>query len=315
MKHVFFAVAVVGYLACGVWALWPAPTRLYFTEAYAGMSCCALVALVCGARQQRWLLMAGLLFGLAGALVCRQGNGRAGARAGNLRPPQVGGGRTWVQWSSREGGNNHWYALTPSATNWLDAREQAVSMGGDLATIRSEEEQEFINCTFLTGAFEHRPIWIGLVRKGFDGRLRSRVHLAMEDLGLLHTNGASASGFEWASGEAISYSNWKPGQPDNFPPGEEYGTINWHHSDSPPRGTKGDWNDAPLNGTSGFSGTTDGPYFGLVERESDPNRAPIITASQLRQATWAWLLLTMVVVFISCKNTMRWRPEAKGRGD
>jgi hypothetical protein len=291
MKQVLAGLAALGYLVCVVWALWRPSARLYFTEAYVGMSCCALAAVLCVSRPQRWLPIAALLFGLMGGFVCWQSNARAGARTGNLSQTQAASGQTWIEWSSTVGGNNHWYALTPSATNWLDAQDLAVSWGGNLATIRSDGEQDFINATFLTGALEHRPVWIGLVRTGAHGNLTSRVQRAMEDLGILHPKAAPASAFEWVSGEPLSYSNWKPGQPDNFPPGEEYVTINWHHSDSPPRGTKGDWNDAPLNGTTGFGGTTDGPYFGLVERESDPNRPPILTPSQLRLVTVAWLLL------------------------
>jgi len=285
MKQVFLVGAVIGYLICVLWALLPAPTPLNVTGAYVSMSCCALVALLGVSRPQRWLAIVALLFGLIGASVSWQANARAGAAR-----------QTWIQWISTAGGNNHWYVLTPSATNWLAAQDLALSWGGNLATIRSDSEQDFINTAFLTGAFEHRPIWIGLVRTGANVKLTSRVRRAMEDLGLRHPTAApaSASAFEWVTGEALSYSNWKPGQPDNFPPGEEYVTVNWHHSDNPPRGTKGDWNDAPLNGTTGFGGTTDGPYFGLVERNSDPHRPPVLTLSQLRLATLAWLVLAAV---------------------
>jgi hypothetical protein len=74
---------------------------------------------------------------------------------------------------------------------------------------------------------------------------------------------------KWVTGEVINYENWHPGQPDHFSPDEHYAAMNWHYSEN--RGTKGDWNDAPLNGTKGFSTATDGPYFGLVERDFDPS--------------------------------------------
>ena len=175
---------------------------------------------------------------------------------------------TWIQWSKVDGGNNHYYALTPWATNWAVAEKVAESWGGTLATVTSSNEQNFINTTFLTGKFEHLPLWIGLVsspvKKGFSKRLGwggLDVQIGY------HTK----VNFEWVTGEPFSYSNWKPGEPSNTPPGENYVAINWENSDDPPRGVIGDWNDTPLNGTTNYGGKTDGPYFGLVERDTNPS--------------------------------------------
>src|SRR5690348_13668745 len=83
--------------------------------------------------------------------------------------------QTWIQWNSAEGGNNHYYALTPTATNWDAAQKLAISWGGTLATITTSKEQNFINTTFLTGKFEHLPLWIGLrkpaAKSTFSGNL------------------------------------------------------------------------------------------------------------------------------------------------
>jgi hypothetical protein len=272
---------------------------------YVCISFCAIIAALCVLRPARWRPIVVLLLGLMGALVGWQYYVpiRAGIR--NPNQAQNAGAPAWIQWRSTAGGNNHWYALTPSATNWLAAQDLAVSWGANLATIRNAGEQDFINNTFLTGAFESRPVGIGLVRKGFGGNSTPNVRLAMEDLGLVKPKATAAHEFERVSGELVSYGNWKSGQPDNFPPGEQYGAINWFHSDSPPRGTKGDWNDAPLKGTTAFGGTTDGPYFGLVERKSDPTRPPILTAAKFRLPTLGCLLLAAVVVFISFKKASR----------
>jgi hypothetical protein len=176
--------------------------------------------------------------------------------------------QTWIQWSSAAGGNNHYYALTPSATNWVAAQKLAVSWGGTLATITSSNEQNFINTTFLRGAFEHLPLWIGLF-----GPPAKRIYSGK--LGPVQVQiGSPAVKFRWVTGEPFAYSNWKEGEPSNTPPGENYVAINWEYSDDPPRGLKGDWNDTPLNGTTGYGGKTDGPYFGLVERENDPSQPP-----------------------------------------
>ena len=101
------------------------------------------------------------------------------------------------------------------------------------------------------------------------------------------------------TGEDFSYSNWHPNQPDNCPPGENYAAMNWHYSDSPPQGIKGDWNDTPLNGTTGFGGATDGPYFGLVER-GQPSE-PILTPARWGLVTLAGLALAAGLALISIK--------------
>jgi hypothetical protein len=176
---------------------------------------------------------------------------------------QAGRTQTWIQWRSSVGGNDHYYALTPSATDWNAAQSLAVSWGGTLATITSSNEQNFINATFLTGKFEHLPLWIGLVDTAMLDGLSRTLRRAMEKIGF-HPKIT----FCWMTGEPFAYNNWKPGEPNNSPPGEHYVAINWEYSDNPPRGLKGDWNDTPLNGTAGYGGKTDGPYFGLVERET-----------------------------------------------
>src|SRR5690242_17895946 len=86
------------------------------------------------------------------------------AIAACLAGAHLANAQTWIQWRSADGGNNHYYALTPSATNWTAAQELAISWGGTLATITSSNEQNFISTTFLTGKFEHLPLWIGLRR-------------------------------------------------------------------------------------------------------------------------------------------------------
>ena len=68
----------------------------------------------------------------------------------------------------------------------------------------------------------------------------------------------------------MTYTFWKSGEPNNYSPGEDYVAANWEWSDRPPRGMKGDWNDTPLDGTTGFGGNTDGPCFGLIDLPSAP---------------------------------------------
>ncbi len=206
--------------------------------------------------------------------------------------------QTWVQWKSADGGNDHFYALTPAATNWIAAEELAVSWGGTLATITSSNEQQFIDTTFLTGAFEHLPLWIGLQKAGAGGSYSGQVGSLHIQVGLQ----PGATAFRWVTDEPFSYSNWKSGEPSDAPPGENYVAINWEYSDLPPRGIKGDWNDTPQEGTSGYGGKTDGPYFGLVERDSDP-KMPIKIGFNWRLASLVLALIGLVVFcFVSFRK-------------
>ncbi|MDB6025733.1 MAG: hypothetical protein JWM68_1956 [Verrucomicrobiales bacterium] len=205
--------------------------------------------------------------------------------------------QTWIQWSSSVGGNNHYYALTPAATNWIDAERLAKSWGGTLATITSSNEQNFVDTTFLTGAFEHMPVWIGLLDPVAKGTALETFRQAKELIGTQ----SEAHTFEWVTGEPVSYRNWKAGEPNNSAPGEYYVSINWEYSKNPISGFKGEWNDVPLEGTKGYSGNTDGPYFGLMERTMDRDR-PVATTSFHWELLLLAALILVIVVYISRKR-------------
>lgn len=201
--------------------------------------------------------------------------------------------QTWIQWSSATGGNNHYYALTPYATNWDAAEKLAVSWGGTLATITSSNEQQFINDTFLNGAFEHRPLWIGLMDSPKRGPFSVKAGPVQVIIG-----SKPKANFKWVTGEPLNYENWRPGQPDNAWPGENYAAINWFYSDSPPRGAKGDWNDAPPDGTTGYGGSTTGPYFGIVERDTDPTLPVRTKTSPLVYLVAVSILIAVIIIWI-----------------
>ena len=211
-------------------------------------------------------------------------------------------GQNWVQWTTEQGGNNHYYALTPVATNWTASQALAVSWGGKLASITSAEEQKFINNTFLTGSFEHLPLWIGLMAPPTKPPFKKKLG----SLEIQFGKGTTPK-FGWVTGEPFVYSNWKPGEPSNTPPGENYVAINWEYSDEPPRGAKGDWNDTPANGTKGYGGKTDGPYYGLVERASEPGKPATLPLAKgkfpERLVLGAGLLLVLLVVALRFRRT------------
>ncbi|MFM5999368.1 MAG: lectin-like protein [Dolichospermum sp.] len=105
--------------------------------------------------------------------------------------------------------NGSQYTLTSYGT-WQQAQSQALSLGGNLVTINTAAEQDWLVSTF--GGNE--KLWIGLTDEVTEGQ------------------------FNWASNETSTYTNWFPGQPDNGgPQGEDYVVMNF--------GSAGKWNDYP----------------------------------------------------------------------
>jgi hypothetical protein len=102
-----------------------------------------------------------------------------------------------VQWRVEDGGNGHWYQWKPQGSyeSWNAARDAAAAMGGYLASIRSESEENFArsivgnwNCGYAAeqstaiGGFQPHP----------------------EDLECC---------WEWVSGEPwTAWSPWTPGE-------------------------------------------------------------------------------------------------------
>jgi Ca2+-binding RTX toxin-like protein len=120
------------------------------------------------------------------------------------------------------------YRLTSTRFTWQQAQAEAQSLGGNLVTINSQEEQDWLVTTF--GRTE---LWIGLTDNVTEGQ------------------------FQWASGETYTYTNWFPGttgislQPDNGgPQGEDYVVMNFGAN----LGAAGKWNDYPSNNQTTFRG-------------------------------------------------------------
>ncbi|MEY2910907.1 MAG: Poly(beta-D-mannuronate) epimerase 7, partial [Cyanobacteriota bacterium] len=91
--------------------------------------------------------------------------------------------------------NGSTYFLTATGT-WEQAQAEAKNLGGNLVTINSQNEQNWLFTTF--GA-EQR--WIGFTDKETEQQ------------------------FKWISGETSSYTNWNPGEPNNVWGNEDYAEI------------------------------------------------------------------------------------------
>ena len=110
--------------------------------------------------------------------------------------------------------NGHSYYLLETNT-WTASQAIAVSMGGNLATVRNAAENSFIYDTFANFGSIPRDLWIGL-----------------NDI-------ADEGTFVWASGEPVTY----------IPPGSaigtDFGAEDYVHIIRPGFPDSGAWNDFP----------------------------------------------------------------------
>lgn len=124
----------------------------------------------------------------------------------------------------------HWYKRTLNAASWSASQAQAESWCGYLATLNSQAEISWLNASGLLN--DTWEVWIGL------------------------TDAAEEGTPAWANGEPVTVLNWDSGEPNSFRLDEDYVAI--YGSDGPRR--LGSWNDFKEYG----------PWFGIVERETDP---------------------------------------------
>lgn len=125
--------------------------------------------------------------------------------------------------------NNHHSYLLLAAATWKVSEAEAVRLGGHLATIRNQAEEDWVLNTFGSYGGQQHLLWIGL------SDTTKKFH------------------FSWSNGESASYTRWAPGEPNNVGTGEDFVAIYY------PNHTQGnkwnDWNDRvadpiglPMNG-------------------------------------------------------------------
>ncbi|SFM28075.1 lectin-like protein, partial [Shimia aestuarii] len=111
--------------------------------------------------------------------------------------------------------DGHEYALVQTwGVKWIEAEAEARAMGGYLAAIDSQEENDFVVSLFRDEESVWRlrdegerwqkfGPWIGLVQKNQDQE--------------------PAGGWVWSNGQEMTYSNWFWHQPDNYDGVEHFG--------------------------------------------------------------------------------------------
>ena len=128
----------------------------------------------------------------------------------------------------------------PGGLTWADAENEAVSLGGHLATINDQAENDWVWNTFSSQAFtisSFGGLWIGLNDEALEGT------------------------FVWTSGEPVSYTNWNHANPDNFLGQEDYVHLRDAFINADGSSPDGTWNDI----SNAFG---DNPLYGVVEIDS-----------------------------------------------
>lgn len=150
-----------------------------------------------------------------------------------------------VQWLA----NGHFYEVVsvPETISWEDASAAATAAGGYLATVTSRAENDFVFNLINNPAYWHgySGPWVG----GYQSPATQQA----------------VANWRWVTGEAWSYTNWQPGQPNDSGGSAEdklqfgFGTL------------VNNWNDIQsVDPTPAYR-----PIAYVVEWESDP-LAPLL---------------------------------------
>jgi hypothetical protein len=137
----------------------------------------------------------------------------------------------------------HSYQLLSNA-NWADSEAEAEALGGHLATIGNQEQQNFVLDVFGGYGGQQHLLWIGL----YDPT--QQINTA-----------DPAANYVWVSGAPITYTNWDSGEPNNA-----FGTEFWVAMYYPNFHNPGGWNDWS-NQTLDPIGI---PFNGVVEFVPEP---------------------------------------------
>jgi Lectin C-type domain/PEP-CTERM motif len=142
--------------------------------------------------------------------------------------------------------NGHTYYLL-SPDTWSNSEAFAQTLGGNLATVNSAAENQWISTTFFpyipNSATDPRVnLWIGLYDPTHDTQ-----------------GGTHASNFVWVDGDSASYRNWYSGEPDNYLGVEFYAEIR-----GPVNPLTYTWGDCGINDNAGF-------VYGVVEVVPEPS--------------------------------------------
>ena len=121
--------------------------------------------------------------------------------------------------------NGHYYKFYNSGLTWAAAKKFCEDQGGNLAVITSAEENDAIS-QFLAKHGSKNCYWIGVYSDGIEQNWKS------------------------VTGEAVEYTNWSSGEPNNQEGQEMYVHIYGKQDPANSENGVGEWNDASVNGAS-----------------------------------------------------------------
>ena len=147
---------------------------------------------------------------------------------------------------SSETYSNHTYAITTTAMNWENAKIEAASLGGHLATINTKAENDWLTAKFIS----YGNIWIGSHDKNTEG-VWVWDNCTTSDDGCGSDN--ISAGAKWPDG-TLKWDTNEPNDYNNGNPGEDCGTI---------RNSSGVWNDVQCN--SNLSSSAYHINYGIIE--------------------------------------------------
>ena len=130
----------------------------------------------------------------------------------------------WDDTNTKKELNGHSYQLFELGMTWEEAKKYCESLGGHLATITSQEEQDFVKG--IVGEGTKKNYWLG---------------------GYKADNGEYA----WITDEEFSFVGWTEGSPDNNQ-GLENRIMMWHYGGWNDVREDGKWLDSPDYGTANF---------------------------------------------------------------
>ena len=131
----------------------------------------------------------------------------------------------------------HDYYITDVRASVFDARVDAIDLRGTLASLNSAEEE-----TWLRERVGNEKLFIGFSDEALEGE------------------------FIWDSGEAVTYTNWAPNEPNDHGNGEDFVLMNWN--------SRGEWNDMRGNAN----------YRAVIEVVPTPGAAAIASMGLLALA-------------------------------
>lgn len=123
--------------------------------------------------------------------------------------------------------NGHtYYMLVPM--NWVDSEAYAQTLGGHLVTINSDEERTWVINNLAALGGQTRTTWIGFTDQDEEGN------------------------WQWANKEAVTYTAWNGGEPNDAGGNEDYCEMQF----------SGGWNDV--------DGANNTDHYGIVEIPTVP---------------------------------------------